>query len=123
MIEQFSFHVLIPYRETGTQKIDRADYVGVDKGQGIKDGTVDVRLGGQVNNCIRAVFFKNPVNEFRVDNIALNKTIIRQVFQVCKVLQVAGVGQGIQVKDPVFRIFFHKEPDHMRTDEPCPTRY
>jgi hypothetical protein len=37
------------------------------------------------------------------------------MFYISQILQVARIGQGIQVYDLVFRVFVYKQSHHMRT--------
>jgi hypothetical protein len=51
-------------------------------------------------------------------NVALYEGVVRAAFYVAQVLQVAGIGELVEVHDAVVRIALHKQPHHMRADEP-----
>ena len=56
-------------------------------------------------------------NLFRVLNVAPNECVTGVMFDVFQVLEVAGVGQQVEVHDAHRWVFAEQSPDHVGTDE------
>ena len=56
-------------------------------------------------------------NLLEIADVRLDKRIVRLIFDVFQVCQVSGVGQFVEVDDPVIRVFVDKQPYDVRTNE------
>ena len=88
---------LAPVLERRAQQAVRADHVGRDEHRGAEDGAVDVRLGGEVDDCIGAVVGQQGADERRVADVAVHEHVLRIGTQVAQVFEAAGVGEQVEV--------------------------
>lgn len=63
------------------------------------DRAVDMRLGGEVEHCTRAVLGQQTLHKRAVTDITVHENMLRVALQADQALQVAGVGQLVQVDD------------------------
>lgn len=77
-----------------------------------------MRLGSQMDDTIHMLFLHELQHPLEVTDIHADKAIIRPVLDIPQIRQIAGISQLIEVNDPIIRIFVHKQPHHMRADEP-----
>ena len=54
---------------------------------------------------------------FAVADVTLHETVIGALLDIGQVLQVAGIGQLVEINDPVIGIFGNEQPHHMAADE------
>ena len=76
-----------------------------------------MRLGGQVDHPVDRVIGKEFFQEWGIDNITFDKTIIGEVLDILQVLQVSGIGKLIQVDNLIFRVVKNYFSNHMRSDK------
>ena len=81
------------------QQAQGADHVGLDEGRGAIDRTVDVALGGEVHHGIGPVLGQQPRDQVAVADVAVDEDMVGIAVQPTERVQIAGVGQGIQVDD------------------------
>jgi hypothetical protein len=62
------------------EKAMGADYIRLQKGIRAGNRSVDVRLGGQMNNGVNAAFTKEFFNQFPITDIPMNEGVIRVIF-------------------------------------------
>ena len=77
---------------------------GLQKGARIHNAPVHVRLRGVVYHSVKSTFRQNVVNDFRVGNITLHKTIARVVGHRRHVGRITGISQFVQIDDPPIRV-------------------
>ena len=74
-------------------------------------------FGCQVNNPIGLVLIKNSFEFGRIQDVYFFKNIIRCMFNIPQVFEVACIGECIQVDDFVTRVFIDKQSYNMRADK------
>jgi hypothetical protein len=77
--------------------VEGADDVGLDEVFRAVDGAVNVAFGREVHHRARPMLFEQPPEQRRVADVALHEAVPGVAGQRGQVLQVAGVGQGVQV--------------------------
>ena len=87
------------------------------KSERILDAAIHMAFGRQVDNTVHMVLLHQFANLLEIADVRLDKRIVRLIFDVFQVCQVSGVGQFVQVDDPIIRIFVYKQPHYMRSDE------
>ena len=109
-----------PGVERGLQQGLGAQDVGDDEVRGAGDRTVDVRLGGEVDDGV--VAGHEVVDEVHVADVALDEAVARGVGHLGQVRQRAGVGELVQDGDlgpGRLRVGVGELPAHVvRADEP-----
>jgi hypothetical protein len=63
------------------------------------DAAVDVRFGGKIDDGAGLVLGKQAADEVKVADVALDEGVARIALQAGEVLEVAGVGQRVEVDD------------------------
>lgn len=92
---------LVPVRATGFEQRVGADDVGVDEVRGPFDGAVHVGFRRQVHDTSRAVFTEDPIQLPTVSDIHLFEGVSGGIGYLSHRIQVAGIGEPVQVDDPV----------------------
>ncbi|MNZ11442.1 hypothetical protein D3C78_283060 [compost metagenome] len=111
----FLVHTL-PVSTHRVQQLERAYNVGFNERLGAMNGAVDVRLGGEVEHCTRAVLGQQALYQRAVTDITVHKNMLRVALQAGQALQVAGVGQLVQVDDG-FAALAYPIQHEIRTNE------
>ena len=91
----------------GIQERGGSHHIGPHKGLRIGDGAVHMALRRKVHDNIRLLFLKQIKDKLPVCDVAPDKLIIRLSLQRRHRLQVARVGQKIQIDELILRIFIH----------------
>ena len=117
MIETLALVVVFPDILGGVQQVHRSHHVGEDELHGVGDGAVHMRLGGEVDNPIVALLLKQVGDEFRIHDVALHETVVRLLVNVGQVLEIACVGELVQIVYFNIGVLVDKKSDHMGTDE------
>lgn len=92
-----SFGQLFPVAPRRLEEAESADDVGLDEGLGTVDGAINVTFGGEVHDGLRMVIFKETGHEFAVGDIAFDEGVAGMVDHLGQGVNVAGVGQFIDV--------------------------
>ena len=74
-------------------------------------------FGGQVDHSVDIVLAEHFADGVVVADVGLDEGVVRSIFDVSQVGQIAGIGQFIEIDDPIVGIFVYEEPHHMRADE------
>jgi len=117
MVESFALKGALPGSTGGVEEVNGAHDIGEHKGHGIGDGSVDMRLGGQVDDALEGVLGKELVEESGVGDVTPDEGIVGGVFDVGQVGQVTGVGELIEVDDVVVRVLVDEQPHDMGADK------
>jgi hypothetical protein len=104
-------------QHSGTQ------YVGAYKDTGIGDGTVYVRLGSKVYYHVKLLLCKQIHDELTVCDIALYKLVVGLVLHGLQSLQIASIGQQIQVHDLILGILVYHVMYKVAADKTGATGY
>ncbi len=89
----------LPVVAHGFQQAQGAHHVGLDEGARAVDGTVDVAFSGEIQHRIRLVLGQQAGYQRAVTDVTLHKHVVRVAVQAGQRLQVAGVGEHIEVDD------------------------
>ena len=117
MIEAFPLPVAVPLFLGCLQQGKRAHDIGAGEDERILDRTIDVAFGGQVDHSVDIVLAEHFADGVVVADVGLDEGVVRSIFDVSQVGQIAGIGQFIEIDDPIVGIFVYEEPHHMRADE------
>ena len=78
---------------------ERAQHVGAHEIARPVDAAIDMALGGEVHDGARPVLGEQPVEQRPVADVTLHEHMPRVAAQRIEVVQVAGVGQRVEVDD------------------------
>ena len=73
----------------------------------------------KVDDAVNLLLLHQLVESVEVADVHLHELIVRLVFNILQVGQVAGVGQLVEVDDVVVGIFIDKEAYNVRANEAC----
>ena len=107
--------------QSGLQKDLDADEVGPDEGCAFEDASVDMGLGGEVEEDVRSLFGESPIDEGSVCYVSVNEGIARVFLDAREALRVGGVGEEVEVHHSGVGMRFQKIPDEIGADEPHST--
>ena len=88
-----------PVGACGLKKMESPNNVGLDKLAGAMNRAVHMRLGGEVHNSARLVLGEDFVDEDAIADIPSNKDVARIGLKRSEILQVAGVGELVEIDD------------------------
>ena len=74
-------------------------------------------LGREIDHRVDGLIGKHAGDAHRVGDVPVLKAVTRRRLDVRQVLRVAGIGQGIQVDDPVFRMPVDPVADEIGPDK------
>lgn len=81
------------------EQAEGADDVGLEKGLGGIDGTVDVGLGGEIRDGVDLVLGEELGHEGGVADIAVGEDVARVGCEVGQIGGIAGVSEGVEVDE------------------------
>jgi len=107
---------VVPVAAYYFEQMEGADDVGLDEVFRAVDGAVDVALGGEVDDGARLLFGEQFADQGAVADVALDEDVALVAVQAGEVLQVAGVGEFVEIED---RLVVLSQPveDEVRADE------
>jgi hypothetical protein len=88
----------------GFEQAEGAQHVGLHEVFGTVDRTIDMRFRGKVHNCTRFVLGQQAVDEGAVADVALHEDVFRIALERREGLEVACVGQLVEVHDRLFAV-------------------
>lgn len=74
-------------------------------------------FGCEVDDAVNIVFPHDVEHGIEVADVGFFKSVIGHVFDVFQILQIACIGQFVEVDNAIFRIFVDKQSDNMAADE------
>ena len=101
----------------GVQKGGGAHNVGTHELLRMLHGPVHMGLRCEVDDHIRLLLLKELEDEGPVGDIALYELVVGLILHGLQVLQIAGIGQLIQVQDHILRIGIYKILYHHAADK------
>ena len=120
VIEAFAlvfFRKVLPVEFRSLQQAKRAHHVGLSKCKRILDGTIDMGLGGEVDDAVDLFVLHQFVDAVEVADVHLDELVVLLVLDVLQVGEIAGIGQLVQVNYLVLWIFVYEEADDVAADE------
>jgi len=100
----------------GLEERVRAEHVGADEVLRVADGTVDVSLGREVDDGVGAG--EGRAHDTGVADVPAHERVARVALDVAQVLEVAGVGEFVEVDDLDVLMGAQQVTDEVRADEP-----
>ena len=107
----------LPAKLRSLQERQRAHHIGLGKGERVLDRTVDVAFGSQVDDAVDFLLLHQLQDSVEIADIHLHEAIVRLVFDVLEIGQIAGIRKFIEIDDPILRILVHKQPHDVRPDK------
>ena len=117
VVEEPPLPLPVPVLPGGLQQRQRPHDVRAREGERVADRTVHVRLGSQVDHPRYVVCAEEATHPLEVADVAPLEPVVRFALDVPEVLQVARIGQLVEVHDPVIGVFSNEEAHHMAPDE------
>ena len=108
--------VLRPLKE-----VHRAHHIGGHKDLGVCDGAVYMGLRREVDDVVRVILPDERRHKLLVADIAVDKEVPGVVLDILQILQIAGIGQGVQIDDANVRVLFQHIVDKGSSDKPGAT--
>src|SRR5260370_41652919 len=90
------------HRPVGSRFFEQAESavdIGADEIVGAVDGAVDVALSGEVNDSAGSLALEQVAQKIAIDNVALLAAIARVGFDGTPVVEIASVGQLVEIQD------------------------
>jgi len=89
-----------PVVARGLEQCECPHDIGLDELTGTVDRAVDVAFGGEVHHRIGLVLGQKRGHQRSIADVAMHEHVVRVALQRRQRMQVAGVGQGVEVDDP-----------------------
>ncbi len=93
----FGFRQAAPISAHGFEQPKGANDVGLDEVFGALDGAVHMAFGREVQHCAGPVLGQQGIDQGAVAQVALHEVVAGIALQAGQVLQVAGVGEFVEV--------------------------
>ena len=98
------------------QQCERADDIRRNKIGRAVNGAINVALGGEMNDGCGSMLAQQPIHQFPIANIALDKHMPRIAFQGRQVGGIAGIGKLVERNHAASRVTQNRQ-DKIRADE------
>ena len=99
------------------QQVHGAHDVALDEDLRVLDGAVHVALRGKVDDVIEIVLCEQAFDQLLVADVALHEDVAGVALDVLQVLQIARVGQLIEVDQQDLRVLFEHIVNKVRTNK------
>ena len=99
------------------QQVDGTHHVALDENFRVLDGAVNVALRGKVDDVIEIVLCKQALDQLLVADVALHEDVAGVALNVLQVLEVAGVGQLVEVDQQDLGVFLEHIMHKVGTDK------
>ena len=122
MVETLAFPFLgklFPSQLGCLKHAQSAHHVGLCEGERVFNRAVHMALSCEVDHTVDVVFLEDSHYSLKVADVSLDEGVVRFVFNVFEVGEVACVCQLVDVNDMIIRIFVHKKSYYVASDEPC----
>ena len=107
----------LPIGLGGLEQGEGAHHIGLSEGEGVLDAAVHVALGCQMDDAVHMFFLHQLQDALKVADVHLDKLVVGLVFNVLQVGQVTGIGELIQIDNPVLGVLIDEQPYDMAADE------
>ncbi len=81
------------------------------------DGPIHVALGCEVDDRVDLVLDEEPLDERAVADVPVHERVLRMILHVRQVLEIARVGQLVEVHDVDVGMLLDHHPDEIAPDE------
>ena len=106
-----------PVGAASLQEVEGADVIGVDEGAGTRDRTIDVRLGGEMQDVGNIITLNDAGDGIFVAEVDFLKIILRVARHGLKVFKMTGVGEAVEVDERFNLGAIDKVLNYVGTDE------
>ena len=113
VVKALALHVPLPVVFGCLQQGEGAQNVCFCKGEGVFDGAVYMAFRRQMDDAIEPVLFKKRADGLKITDVGLDKRVIWSIFNVLQVGKVAGIGEGVQIDDAVFRVLINEKAHYV----------
>ena len=107
----------LPVQLRRLQQAQRTHHVRPCEGEGVLDASVHVALRRQMDDAVHLLLLHQAVEGVEVADVHLHELVVRFVFYIFQIGQIARIRQLVQVDNAILRILVHKQADHMAADE------
>ncbi len=107
MIKQLIIEISFPGQFCSLQQTQCSQHIRMGKSKRIPDGTVNMTFRSQMNNTVYPIFLHQLPNSRKITNISFYKRIIRLIFHIFQISQIAGICQLVQINYMIVRIFIY----------------
>lgn len=107
----------------GIHEDSRPHDIRFQENRRILNRPVDMRFRRKIDDHIRMLLFKQPINRIAVTNISLDKMEIILVHNRCQRRQIPSIRQLIQTNHPVLRVLLQHMKHKIRTNKPGTAGY
>ena len=99
------------------EQAQSAHHIGPGKGERITDAPVHMRLGGKMDDSVHIFGSHQGTHQGKVAYVRLHELVVRAALHIPEIGKIAGIGQLVDIDDPVVGIFAYKKPDDVAADE------
>ena len=99
------------------------DDVGLDESFGSFDGVVDMAFRRKVDDALDVVLVEEVVYQRFIADVSLDEGVVGHTSAFPEVVQVACIGEFVEVDDMVVWVFLREVRDEVGTDESGSTGY
>ena len=107
----------------GIEEALGAEHVGPQERRRVVDRPIHVALGREVDDRIEPPLRDKLEDRCPVRDVSLHETVSWVACQVSQIVRVAGVRQGVQVRDRNVRVSLELETHEVGPDEPAASRH
>ncbi len=90
---------VIPVTAHAFEQVEGADDVGLDEFTRAVNRTIDMALGGEVDDGARFGIRQQVGDEIAITDVAADELVTRITFEFLEVLEIAGVSEQVEVND------------------------
>ena len=122
MVETLTFIFFrkgLPVKLRSLKKRKCSHHVGAGECERILDGTVDMGLGGEVDDAVYVFILHELIEGFEVADVHLDKAIVGRRLDILEVGQISRIGQLVKVDNLILRVFVDKQTYDVAADKTC----
>ena len=113
------FREAFPVELGSLQKAERTHDVRTSKSKRVLDGTVHVAFCSKMDDAIDLFILHELVERVEVADVHLDELVVRLIFDILEVCEIACVCKLVEIDNLVFRILVHEQAHDMATDKAC----
>ena len=117
VVEQFALPLSVPVFPCRLEQRERAQDVRTREGERIPDRAVDMAFGRKVDDPVDVILPEQRPQHIQVADVTLLEHVVRGILDVPQVGKIPGIGQLVEVDDPVIGVFVHEKADYVRADK------
>ena len=106
-----------PVFQRGIQQAECADHVGLDKGPGPVDRSIDMAFGGEVHDRIDLFFAQQTKHHLAIEDIALDEPVVGRIGDCPQAFRVARIGHLVEVDETLHPVSLKEKANEIRPNE------